>query len=114
MATPITLTIFDDPVAWLTENGPYIHADGVSAIVAVSPFRMDGKVKYEDREEGTKKSVTPEEHVEALRMLCEQVGRTLFVGGVNSPYDLLDPGRWDIEVYDAFRQLAYHKKVIYG
>lgn len=53
-------------------------------------------------------------HVKALQLPCDTIGRTLFVGGVNNPLKLADPGHWDVEVADAYLQLAMLGEVIYG
>jgi len=54
------------------------------------------------------------DYVDALRLLVEQIGVTLFVGGLKSTVQLLDLGNWDAEVVDAFYQLVYRKEIIYG
>jgi hypothetical protein len=112
--SPITLTVFADPEAWLRQHVPDIHVDYVAGVQRISKFDPDGLTRYQDCEEKTEKDCDLVAHVWALQLLCEQVGRTLFVGGVTSPLELLDPGNWDVEVVDAYYQLVYYGKVLYG
>lgn len=112
----ITITIFEDAEAWLKENSKYMHVDNVSSVRRASPYDPDGITKYSDMEDddtGTK-GFSVAQHVAALQMLCEKIGRTLFVGCIKNPYDLTDFANWDVEVTDAFWQLVYHGEVIYG
>jgi hypothetical protein len=112
--SPITLTVFEDPAAWLRQHVPDMRVDSVAGVQRISKFDPDGLTAYEDFEEQTKKDCDLAAHVWALQLLCEQVGRTLFVGGIKSPLELLDPGNWDVEVVDAYYQLVYYGKVLYG
>lgn len=114
MSTPITLVIFPDPDAWLRENVRDFATDGVAAVQPTEPICPGGITIYEDSEEETEKVCSWQDHLDALRLLTEQIGRTLFVGGLKSPFDLVEPGNWDAEVVDAFFQLVYRKEVIYG
>lgn len=55
-----------------------------------------------------------EDQVKALRTLVKLVvGQALFVGGLKGG-EIADAGNWDVEVWDAFFQLCFHGKVIYG
>lgn len=118
----IQLTIFEDAEKWLRENFRDLGWDSVAAVYPLESFNPDrgeklgrtGETKYEDREEASTKFCSMSDHVRALQLLCEQIGRTLFVGGLKSPFDLIDAGNWDVEVVDAYFQLVYHGKVIYG
>jgi hypothetical protein len=112
--TAIAIEIFPDAEAWLRENMPDMVTDTVAAVRPVGEFTMDAFTKYEDVEEGTTKDIFPYQHREALQKLCEQIGRTLFVGDLTSPFQLVDPANWDVEVVDAYWQLVYHGEVIYG
>lgn len=130
--TFISVTVFEDAEAWLRENLPDMCVDTVACVYPLTRFYPSGHTPYVDREELTEaqyeriqsgdditgitaiKQFTLADHVRALRLLCEQVGDTLFVGGMKSPKDLVDPGNWDVEVTDAFYQLVYYGKVIYG
>lgn len=112
--TTITLTVFPDAEAWIRENVPDFGGDRVCAVRPTSPFNPDGLTAYEDIEEGTAKECTFADHVTALQKLCEMVGVNLFVGGVKSPLELVDPGNWDVEVVDAYWQLVYRGEVLYG
>ena len=114
MSTAISIRIFPDAEKWLRENVPSMESDSVSCVRPRGPFKPRGKTEYEDLEEGTTKLCSFQDHVRALQLLCEQVGSTLFVGGIKSPRDLEDPCNWDAEVVDAYWQLVYYGKVIYG
>jgi len=111
---PIVLTIFSDPDRWLRENLPDINTDGIAACQPIESINLGGNTRYIDQEEGIEKICTWEDHVTALRLLCEQVGKTLFVGDIKNPADLTDAGCWDVEVADAYFQLVYRQEVIYG
>lgn len=114
--TVIIAKCFDDAEAWLKENLVDLSIDSVSAVrpgLRPSCFEED-QFSMMDTEEGTVKFLKLQDFVEALQLLCDQIGLTLFVGGLKSPVALIDPCNWDVEVTDAFYQLAYHKKVIYG
>ncbi len=131
-AVPISVVIFEDADKWLRENLPDMHADSVACVYPLTRFYPDGHTPYVDREELTEaqyeaiqsgdslagitaiKQLTMADHLRALLLLSEQVGDTLFVGGLKSPKDLVDPGNWDVEVVDAFYQLVYYGRVIYG
>lgn len=114
--TQITAVIFTDAEYWLTENLSDLVADSVCSIYKTTPFDENFTCTYADEEENNKQKVaTLADHVKALQLLCDLVsGQKLFVGGVTSPFELLDVGNWDAEVVDAFRQLIYHGEVIYG
>lgn len=113
MPTIISATIFSDAEKWITENIKDVYVDNVSAVYPVAKFNPEG-TKIKDIEEGTSKICKMADYVDALRLLVEQIGVTLFVGGLKSPVQLLDLGNWDAEVVDAFYQLVYRKEVIYG
>lgn len=113
--TAITLTIFPDAEKWLRENlEQYIATDRVACVVLTGELDLDGLTRYTDTETDLDYDRDLAAHVRALQLLCEQVGRTLFVGGVKSPYDLTDPGNWDVEVADAYFQLVALGEVVYG
>lgn len=113
--TEIKSTIFPDAEAWLTENMLYFEVDSIAAVYPVTTFNPDGLTRYCDAEEGTTKERSMEDHVLALRKLCELVdGKKLFVGGVRGSMELTDGLNWDIEVVDAYFQLVYYGEVIYG
>ena len=129
---PISIVIFEDADKWLRENLPDMHADSISSVYPLTRFYPDGHTPYVDREELTEeqyeaiqsgdswagisaiKQLDMRDHLRALLLLTEQVGDTLFVGGLKSPKDLVDAGNWDVEVVDAYYQLVYYGKVIYG
>lgn len=130
--TPITLTIFDNAEEWLRINLPDMSTDRVACVrpVARARFNPDGLTEYEDVEDTSDDRVNEEDedgnrygtlrkscdmaaHVQALRLLCAQIGRTL-VGGLKSPFELVDPGNWDAEVVDAYYQLVMLGEVVYG
>lgn len=113
MPTAISVAIFPDAEKWITDNVRDFYVDNVSAVYPVTKFNPEGTT-LTDSEEGTRKVCTMADYVDALRLLCEQIGTTLFVGGLKSPIQLLDAGNWDAEVVDAFYQLVYRKEVIYG
>lgn len=126
----ITTTVIPDAVAWLRENLADYSLDGVSAIRPAAPKNLPetpripeqitamldsgGTVLYYDREEGRWFRADLSAHVTALQKLCDQIGQTLFVGGLKSPAEVAEPGNWDVEVWDAFFQLVTHGEVIYG
>ena len=130
---PVSVVVFEDADKWLRENLPDMHADSVSCVYPLTRFYPDGATPYVDREELTEdqydrlcsgerdwdgitaiKWMKMDDHIRALLLLSEQVGDTLFVGCLKGPYELRDPGNWDAEVVDAFYQLVYYGKVIYG
>lgn len=113
--TAITLTIFPDAEKWLRDNlEQYIATDRVACVVPAGELNLDGLTRYTDMETDLDYDRDMEAHVRGLQLLCEQVGRTLFVGGIGSPYALLDPGNWDVEVADAYFQLVALGEVVYG
>ncbi len=112
--TKINLTIFEDAEKWIKKNVPLMSTDMVAVVQPITKFNYKSFTKYQDTEENLVKSCNLQDHIEALQLLCEQVGRTLFVGGIKSPYSLVDASNWDIEVVDAYYQLVFHKKVLYG
>lgn len=120
----ISIDIFEDAESWLRENIQDFIPDNVCAIQPKSKINFDGKTTLEDNEEETTKVVTKQDWLDALKILCQRIGTNwvdeegkeqgLFVGGINNPQQLTYAGNWDIEVVDAFYQLAYRKEVIYG
>ncbi len=115
MATKITGPIFEDAEKWLLENMPGLLVDSVCSIYRANYDEKSGLCRYRDTEANDKEVVcTLRDHVKGLKLLCRQIGKTLFVGGIHSPTDLVDPGNWDAEVVDAFRQLCFYGEVIYG
>jgi hypothetical protein len=123
--TPITVTIFEDAETWLRENVENMFVDSVAAVRPTEEINLDGETEMEDVEEvGGKdedglplpltKKVTMEDWVRGLRQLCEEVGKTLWVGGLKGPYQLTDFGNWDVEVTDAYFQLVFRGEVLYG
>lgn len=135
MPSTIQVTVFEDAEAWLRKNLPDMQVDSVACVYPLTRFYPDGSTPYVDREELTEeeyarlddhedlgplyrngkiKQANMADHIRALQLLCEKVGDTLFVGGCNGPKDLVDPGNWDIEVTDAYFQLVFYGKVIYG
>jgi hypothetical protein len=113
-AISVAIQIFPDAKAWLIENLPDMFVDGVAAVYPITTFNPNGLTTYRDEEEETEKECTLDDHVQALQLLVEQVGKTLFVGSLTSPLQLTDAGNWDIEVVDAYYQLVYRGEVIYG
>ena len=93
---------------------PDMTTDNISAVFPIGKINFEGETPWTDFEEQKHKSLTMTDYVKALELLCQQVGKTLFVGGIKSPSDLIDAGNWDAEVVDAFYQLAFHGEVIYG
>lgn len=119
MATKIQATLFEDAEAFL--RGEVSGFISTLSMDNVTSFRYrSGNLKtmtfdLEDIEEGTKKTLDMGDLVKALQLLTDQIGVKVFVGGQGfGPRDLQDPGNWDVEVVDAFFQLAYHGEVIYG
>lgn len=87
LEAPIVLTVFENPVEWLTQHGRYMSSDSTSAIRRCSAFTMESLVAYEDVEEGTSKAVSPQDHVDALRMLCELIAtKQIFLAAAKSPH----------------------------
>lgn len=111
--TAIKCEIFPNAEQWLKENMEDLEVDSVCAIQRKESYDPAG-TEYRDYEEGTKKTLDEKDHVKALQLLCDQIGKTLHVGGITSPLQLEDTGNWDVEVVDAFFQLIYHGEVIYG
>ena len=127
VGSPVVITVFEDGEAWLREHLPLIGTDRVAAVRPFTDLDLDGLTGYEDTEDLADTRATEDNvdgarremrglaaHLKALQLLCEQVGRTLFVGGVTSPFALTDPGNWDVEVADAYFQLVMLGEVIYG
>lgn len=112
--TAISCKIFDDAEAWIRENVPDMAADSVACVYPITEFNAEWVRSYRDDEDDERKACTMADHVKALQLLCEQIGRTLFVGGIKSPVDLIDAGNWDAEAVDAYWQLVYRGEVIYG
>lgn len=111
--TAITTVLFPDAEAWLKENMENMPQDNVCSI-GHNKLKLDGKTHFFDGEDESDKSLEMSDFVKALQLLCDQIGKTLFVGCLTNPHDLLDLCNWDPEVTDAFYQLAYHGEVIYG
>lgn len=109
----IILTVFKNPKEWILKNVPDMTSDRFCCVRPISKLTEKG-ASYEDIEENIKKFCSMEDHIIALQLLVEKVGRTLFVGCVENPMDLIDPCNWDIEVTDAYWQLVFYKDVIYG
>lgn len=115
MRTKIDIVVFPDAEQWLEDNLKDIHTDRVAAVYPTSVYsKSHNGARYRDDEENTERWCSIKDHIDALHLLCEQIGRTLFVGGIKSPFDLLDAGAWDAEVADAYYQLVYYKEVRYG
>jgi hypothetical protein len=112
--TEIKATIFTNAEEWLRNEIPDFTLDSVAAVYPEGRIDLDGLTRFIDEEEGSSKFLYMTHYVRALRLLTEQVGQTLFVGGIRSQHDLKDGANWDVEVVDAFYQLAYHGEVIYG
>ena len=110
----ISITIFEDAEAWLIENLPDMCSDNICGVIPITGFDPYGLTTYKDFEEGSIKKCTMQDHIKALQLLCDQVGQTIFVGGIKNSKELTDAGNWDIEVVDAYWQLVYYGKVIYG
>lgn len=111
----VTVTIFPDADKWLRENLADMTFDNVAAVVPTdSPLNLGGDNEYKDHEDGTTKMCSWDDHLKALDLLAQKIGKTLFVGGLKSPTELADAGNWDVEVVDAFYQLVYRQEVIYG
>lgn len=110
----IIATIFPDAEAFLIENLPDFCVDGVSAVYPIEKWNWAG-TRFIDDYEDTSKIIDLPKLAEALDTLVQQVsGKKLFVGGITNPVDLTDPCNWDVEVVDAFYQIAYYGEVIYG
>jgi len=117
MATQITAAIFPNAEQWLTENMKDMGPDSITTVLPALHLSLKGKTLWKDySEEATipKKYLTMTDYVKGLQLLSDQIGRTLFVGCLKSPIELIDPGNWDAEVVDAFYQLCYYGEVIYG
>jgi len=113
--TKIEVTVFINAEQWLIKCVNDMGIDSVSAVHRLTEFKADGGAMYEDTEESTTKRIDLITHVKALRNLCQLVeDRKLFVGGITCAQELTDLCNWDVEVVDAFYQLAYHGEVIYG
>jgi hypothetical protein len=123
--TPIAVMIFEDAETWLRENVEYMWVDSVCAVYPKEDINLDGETEMVDVEETDgedengepkplSKKVKMEDWVRGLQQLCEQVGKTLWVGCLRGPYQLTDFGNWDVEVTDAYFQLVFRGEVIYG
>lgn len=117
----IAITVFEDAEKWIRENVPDLAWDNVAAVhPSFGPrgrFEFDNRdavATFVDDEDGSVRDVPFDDLVKGLRLLCETIGRTLFVGGIKTPHALTDPGAWDVEVVDAYWQLVYRGEVIYG
>lgn len=115
---PIISVAFANPLGWLRENLEDMWPDRVSSMGRTDlDWNASVVCSVTDEEEGERfaKRLTADDLVNALRKLCELVdAKKLFVGGVRSSQDLDDAGYWDVEVVDAYWQIAYHGEVIYG
>jgi len=114
--TEIKAVVFPDAESWLRENFWDMVTDTM-CLVCIKVIDKEGfKVEYRDLEEPDDEPVIRDmnDHVVALQKLADQIGKTLFVGGIKSPTELLDPGNWDAEVVDAYRQLVLYDEVVYG
>lgn len=114
MPTPIIIPILDDSEKWLRENINDLPTDSVCSVLPQDNISFDGKTIWADSEDGSKKTLEMTDYIKGLNLLFNQIGRSLFVGGLKSPHDLIDPCNWDPEVTDSFFQLCYHGEVIYG
>lgn len=111
---PIILTIFENPEIWLKKNLPATESTCIFGVIRTSKVDLERTTHYQDVEEGGSFGCNLADHVKALQLLCEKIGRTLFVGGLKSPFELTDPGNWDVEVVDAYYQLVVYGEVLYG
>ena len=118
MPNKVQITVFEDAERWLKDNLADLHVDNISTVYPLTEaknlFRPNGFIEYEDKDSETTKRCTLQDHVNALQLLSEKVGKTLFVGGITSPLALQDAGNWDIEVADAFYQIVMLREVVYG
>ncbi len=113
--TQINATIFSDAEGWLVENLPDMSVDGTSCVYPTHNWIFDGRTKMVDSYEGKTKMVDMLDLVTALQKLAELIdAKKLFVGCLKSATELVDPCNWDVEVVDAFYQLAFYGEVIYG
>ena len=124
--TPAIKVVFEGADEWLRENGADLTSDTVCACRPHEDesWKPGESMRYRDLEEDTEKVCSWADHVKALELLADQIGRRfigkdgkecgLFVGGIKHPSELLDPRCWDAEVTDAFWQLVYRGEVIYG
>jgi hypothetical protein len=115
--TQITATIFPNAEEWLKENLRDFAVDGIAAVYPYPTYKFNADFgrTYFDEEEDKLKYATLNDHVAALKLLCELVDqKKLFVGGVTNAQELTDGCNWDVEVVDAYFQLIYHGEVIYG
>ena len=113
--TQINATIIPDAEAFLLENMPDMEVDRHCAITRSMYGTKAGAATYFDEEENAYKNVTLTEHVVALQKMAELIdAKKLYVGCLDSASELADMANWDVEVVDAFFQLAYHGEVIYG
>lgn len=117
MPTKIQATLFEDAEAFLREEiDGFISTLGMDHVTS---FRLrhysiqDMMFEIEDTEDGTTKQLTLEDLIKALQLLCDGLGVN-FHYSLLKPTDLKDPGNWDVEIVDAFFQLAFFGEVIYG
>lgn len=115
MSKAISVVVFEDPEAWLREHLPDMTIDSVACVYPIEPFNPNYKTTYEDCEENKKSEHNMNDHIEALKLLVNNIAsKKLFVGGIKNPLDLVDPCNWDVEVVDAYYQLVMYKKILYG
>lgn len=122
--TAITTTIFPDAESWLSEHFEDLLSN-LDNVCNVRPTRRPSKElfvyvykDFSDEKPDDYPAMMPRDmnaHVQALQKLCDLIScKQLFVGGLSSAVDLLDPCNWDVEVTDAFCQLVAYREVIYG
>lgn len=118
MGTQIRSLVFEDAEKWLTANLHDLLADPICNIERKKNERPC-TYTYRDVEnhEATPKVLDMMGHIVALQLLCDLVlgpEPKLFVGGIKSAADLIEPCNWDAEVVDAYRQLCFYGEIIYG
>jgi len=118
MPTKIKVTLFENAEQWIKDEIENIIS--ISSSDSVTSFRYRSgdlnkmEFGFDDTEDGTRKVLRLPDLVKALQLLCDQIAVTVEVGMIKSPRELTDTCNWDVEVADAFLQLAYHGEVIYG
>lgn len=112
--TQVNVAVFQCAEKWLLENINDMTIDGTTTVRPVEFYKSSKTWRVEDKEEEIEAVLTLNDLVAGLQLLAEQVGDTLHVGGIESPKMLTDGGNWDVEVTDAFWQLAFYGEVIYG
>lgn len=109
----IKIEVFADAEAWLRENIDDISGSSIGAVQPLGKIDLNGVTEYQDVEEGDTKDCTLNDHVNALELLTEQIGKTILAGGIENPHDLRDTGNWDWDVADAFFQLVFYGEIKY-